>query len=467
MTIRTIGPNSTYSSIDKAMAHAGPSDTFNLESGYSDEAATVTHNNATIFGSASSHGIALQLAQGISTVTLTGHAPINIFDASDGNGIVGNAGHNRITVSGGVDAVDGGLGVDRLVVDYRLATGAITGDSTSNFSEAGGGGRTVTITDGTIEHFTILTGSGADTITTGDGDDIIKTGNGASTVSAGQGTNLIIGGRNSDTITALDGGNFINAGDGANEITSGGGDDTIRSGNGADTIVSAGGSDKITLHGGADTVEAGAGHDRLVIDYSAMTTDVTGGITGGNYGTGYTGHIADARVSSIDFKRSESFNITTGSGDDAVVTGDGADMLRGGLGNDILRSGAGRDNLMGGGGNDHLFGGLGEDLMAGGSGADVFVFRTAAEAGNGPTHDVIEDFKSGSDRIDLSAVDANSNHAGDQDFDFIGSAAFSSKAGELHLRNGVVSGDINGDGKADFAVEIANLAALTSSDFIL
>jgi Ca2+-binding RTX toxin-like protein len=136
--------------------------------------------------------------------------------------------------------VDGGLGVDRLVVDYRRAIGAITGDSTSNFSEAGGGGRTVTETDGTIEHFTILTGSGADTITTGDGDDIVKTGNGASTISAGQGVNRIIGGNNSDTITALDGGNYIDAGNGANSITSGGGDDTLLSGKGADTIVAGG-----------------------------------------------------------------------------------------------------------------------------------------------------------------------------------------------------------------------------------
>lgn len=467
MTIRTIGPNSTYSSIDAAMAQAGPGDTFNLESGYSNEAATVTRNNATIFGEASSHGIELQLAQGIATVTLTGHAPINIVDASDGNGIVGNAGRNRITVSGGVDAVDGGLGVDRLVVDYRLAIGAITGDSTSNFSEAGGGGRTVTMTDGTIEHFTILTGSGADTITTGDGNDIIKTGNGASTVSAGQGVNIIIGGRNSDTITALDGGNVIHAGNGANSITSGGGDDIILSGIDADTIVSAGGEDRVTLRGGADTVNAGAGNDRLIIDYSAMTTNVSGGITGGNHSTGYVGHIADVLVSSIDFQRSERFDITTGSGDDAVVTGDGSDVLRGSGGNDLLKSGGGRDDVFGGGGNDQIFGGLGADLMRGGRGADVFVFRAAVEAPIGMDHDVIKDFTIGTDSIDLSAIDANSNRAGDQDFDYIGSEAFSSKAGELHFRNGIVSGDMDGDGTADFAVEIADLAKLNGSDFIL
>ena len=104
---------------------------------------------------------------------------------SDGNGIVGNDGDNIITVTGGADAVSGGLGTDRLVVDYRLASGAITGNSTTNVAEAGGLG-IVTITNGRFEHFTILTGSGADTITTGAGDDIINTGEGASTVTAGQ-----------------------------------------------------------------------------------------------------------------------------------------------------------------------------------------------------------------------------------------------------------------------------------------
>jgi hypothetical protein len=50
--------------------------------------------------------------------------------------------------------VNGGSGEDRLVVDYRLATGAVTGDSTSSIAEAGGS-RLVTIAAGSFEHFTI------------------------------------------------------------------------------------------------------------------------------------------------------------------------------------------------------------------------------------------------------------------------------------------------------------------------
>src|SRR5690606_19716706 len=113
-------------------------------------------------------GISLQLGAGVATFTLGGTAPINILDALDGDGIFGNDGDNIVTVTGGADSVTGGGGSDRLVVDYHLATGAVTGDSTSNFTEAPGL-NVVTINSG-FEHFTVLTGAGADTLTTGAGD---------------------------------------------------------------------------------------------------------------------------------------------------------------------------------------------------------------------------------------------------------------------------------------------------------
>jgi Ca2+-binding RTX toxin-like protein len=467
MTVRYVGPNSDFPTIAAAMLASGPGDNLRLEPGYSNETATIAFSGMTIFGGAGSTGINLKLGTGIATITLTGTAPFRLVDAMDGNGIVGNAGNNRIIVRGGVDAVDGGLGVDRLIVDYRNAIGAVTGDSTSHFSEAGGGGRTVTMTDGTIEHFTVLTGSGADTITTGAGNDIINTGQGAATVTAGQGANVITGGANADTITALGGGNIVHAGKGTNTITTGGGKDVIFTGIGADTIVTGGASDRISMRGGADGVDAGAGDDRLIIDYSATTSDVTGGITGGNGTTGYVGHIADSAGNLVDFQRSESFRITTGSGSDMIVTGDGGDNLHGGGARDVLNSGKGRDILFGDAGSDRLRGGGGADTATGGAGADVFVFAIAAEVGLGAGRDVIADFQAGTDRIDLAGIDANANRAGNQAFDFVGSAKFSSSAGELRYANGMVSGDIDGDGSADFEIEIGRVAGVSHGDFLL
>lgn len=467
MAVRTVGPNSDFPSIAAAMQSAGPGDTIELEAGYSNETATVSFSGMTITGGAGSTGINLELGLGIATVTLSGTAPFRLVDASDGNGIVGNDGDNRITVTDGVDAVDGGLGEDRLIVDYRGATGAVTGDSTSNFTEAGGGGRSVTITDGTFENFKILTGAGADTITTGDGDDTIKTGGGASTVSAGQGANTIIGGSGADTVTALGGGNTVKVGDGTNTVTTGGGQDFIHAGLGADTIVSGGDVDHIFLSGGADDVDAGAGNDRLFIDYSAMTTAVTGGVTGGNGSTGYVGLIADGAGSSVDFTNSEDFRVTTGSGNDVLTTGNGADHLRGGVGDDEFNGAGGYDRLFGGEGSDELQGGRGTDVLTGGSGADLFVFRTVAEASTGAGDDLIRDFQTGIDRIDLADIDANANTVEDDIFAFIGSAKFSSEAGELRYARGFVQGDVDGDGKADFVIEIGRPTDISEGDFLL
>lgn len=467
MSVRTVGPTSDFATIAAAMLIAGPGDTLQLETGYSNETATVLFSGMTIFGGAGSLGIVLNLGPGITSVTLMGNAPINLKDADDGNRIVGNAGDNRITVSGGIDAVDGGLGVDRLVIDFRGATGAVTGDATSNFAEAGGGGRLVTVTDGTIEHFTVLTGAGADTITTGAGNDIIRTGNGAATVSAGQGSNTIIGGRNADTVTALDGGNDIRVGNGANTVTTGNGADTIRAGNGTDTIVAGGGADAIYLRGGMDDVDAGAGRDRLTIDYSAMTSNVSGGVTSGTGRAGHVGVIADLDGNRVDFVGAEAFGVTLGAGNDTLDTGGGMDVLNGGLGNDVLRSGNAADRLFGGGGDDVLRGGKGSDLVRGGAGADVFVFATLGEVGKGAGLDTIADFAVNRDQIDLSGIDADLAMTGNQSFDFIGSAAFTGVAGQLHYANGRIAGDVDGDGLADFRIEVGTETGLTVGDFVL
>jgi serralysin len=80
---------------------------------------------------------------------------------------------------------------------------------------------------------------------------------------------------------------------------------------------------------------------------------------------------------------------------------------------------------------------------------------------------VIDDFASGVDRMDLRLIDANGNAVGDQAFLFIGSSAFHGKAGELNFRSGIVSGDVNGDGLADFQIKVMNLSALSGSDFLL
>ncbi len=139
-------------------------------------------------------------------------------------------------------------------------------------------------------------------------------------------------------------------------------------------------------------------------------------------------------------------------------------VIDGFYGNDTITGSSNADTISGGGNDDRLIGGLGADQLTGGSGCDTFVFNSVAEIGLSPgSSDVITDFVSQVDKIDLVNIDANLNVAGDQAFRYIGSAAFTRVAGQLRLADQVLSGDINGDGLADFRLGLTGVSALLST----
>jgi VCBS repeat-containing protein len=173
--------------------------------------------------------------------------------------------------------------------------------------------------------------------------------------------------------------------------------------------------------------------------------------------------------------------VTGGIGNDRLWGGTGQDRLLGGSGRDRLDGGAGNDTLKGDHGNDWLTGGLGRDKMWGGSGKDVFDFNSVKESKAGSQRDVIYDFKSGQDLIDLRGIDANELRKGNQAFSWTGAkvpflhpdeaaslfmkAGFTGRAGELRYDRGILMGDTDGDGRADF--QIRTVGKLTFSDVIL
>ena len=87
-----------------------------------------------------------------------------------------------------------------------------------------------------------------------------------------------------------------------------------------------------------------------------------------------------------------------GSGDDQISGEGGADQIQGEQGDDVLEGNNGADILDGGLGNDVLLGGIGNDILTGGDGDDVFIFS------RGDQRDVITDFVSGDDSIDLNGI---------------------------------------------------------------
>jgi Ca2+-binding RTX toxin-like protein len=144
--------------------------------------------------------------------------------------------------------------------------------------------------------------------------------------------------------------------------------------------------------------------------------------------------------------------------------------LVGGSGNQSLFGNRAANALNGKDGADTLDGGDGKDLLTGGGGADQFVFAKGDSGATAATADVISDF-SDVDRIILEAIDANQGKSGDQDFSFIGAAAFHDKAGELRIATSggdtLIQGDVNGDGRADLMIRLLGKHSLTAADFDL
>ncbi|HEX8450119.1 MAG TPA: calcium-binding protein [Allosphingosinicella sp.] len=135
-------------------------------------------------------------------------------------------------------------------------------------------------------------------------------------------------------------------------------------------------------------------------------------------------------------------------------------------------AGAAGDTLKGGAQSDYIHGYLGADEMTGGGGADTYRYDSAAES-NAASLDHIRDFTPGNDRLDLTAVDADSIAAGNQAFTWIGSSAFSGTAGELRaFQQGsewIVEGDVDGDGVGDLviALTLQGSTPLGAGDFLL
>ena len=100
--------------------------------------------------------------------------------------------------------------------------------------------------------------------------------------------------------------------------------------------------------------------------------------------------------------------------------------------------------------------------------------------GSGPgiyRRDQIMDFTRGDDLIHLGRIDADARHSGNQGFRFLGATSFTGSAGEFvtyeEIINAgtetvtVIAGDTDGDGVADFEIELRGSIALSADDFIL
>jgi serralysin len=151
--------------------------------------------------------------------------------------------------------------------------------------------------------------------------------------------------------------------------------------------------------------------------------------------------------------------------------GDGNDAP-GHVANALLFNGDTRsliENAIGGTGPDRIIANEAANSLTGGGGSDRFQWVSAGDSGPARP-DTILDFAQGQDKIDLSAIDANSITSADESFAFIGTEAFTGRSGEV--RYSTQSGDVhvfadlNGDRVADLEIVVADLSSLSGADFV-
>lgn len=309
-----------------------------------------------------------------------------------------------------------------------------------------------------------------------------------------------------DTLFGATGDDTLYGGAGRDDMGGADGNDLLDGGAGSDTLSGGGGSDRLIGGAGADSISGGAdGTDWVFYTGSFAAVDVR--LISGDTSTSFGGDAEGDRITGVNNVRGSDFNdkitdlpesnafnanrfdgreghdlLKMGGGNDTAYGGSGNDTIRGEDGNDRLYGDAGRDDISGGTGRDRIFGNDGRDTLRGdagndvligsegadrlfgGAGADEFRYIARGESAAGATHDVIADFsRAEGDKLNFDQVIATGT--------FIGTAAFSGQAGEARFITTATGSrafiDLDGDTRADFAVDVLGLSVLRASDFIL
>jgi Ca2+-binding RTX toxin-like protein len=385
---------------------------------------------------------------------------------------------------------DGGLGVD--TVNYNASTGAVTVNLSTGVNTGGSAAgdilKSIERVIGSAFNDHLTASAGGQTLQGGAGDDIYVVNSASVTVTeaASAGNDTVFTSlasyslpSNIETLSYTGTGNFTGTGNSSNNTIIGGiGNDTLRGGGGADHLVGGSGTDTASY----STAAAG-----VAIDFvsNTHTGDATGDVfdsievfQGSNHADTFIdgGAARNFRGGSGN----DTYVITSGSTVITELSGGGTDTIQTSLsaytlgaqmenltyvgGSSFNGSGNSLNNvLIGNVGNDTLNGQGGADTLGGGGGADTFVFDNAAETTTLGVGDLIQDFSQAEgDVIDLSQIGVSN---------LIGTAAFSSMAGELRYEiNGgltTVAGDLDGDGNADFHLDLTGSINLTAADFLL
>lgn len=445
-----------------------------------------------------------------------------IFAGSAQDWIVGGAGADKIYGGAGydgVDYIDSTSGVVVMIGGGNMSFGGTAqGDMVQDDIEAVWASNHDDYIFGNHLANDLFGWNGDDYMEGGAGNDYLDGGSGDDTMTGGIGADTFSGGSGEDTVSYADSFEGVTASiEGPNEwpdtwfsprygtaegdrimesvenVTGSNFDDyligndynnELRGGAGDDDLSGRGGDDLLIGGAGGDILMGGGGHDTVSYINSSEGVFVTmkgGRSTGGEA----QGDLVDREVES--FIGSQHRDVVIGNDlENSLFMNGGDDTAAGENGDDNLYGDAGHDFLMGDNGNDDLFGGIGNDTLLGGANHDVLNGGDGNDKMTGGTHDdtfkftyndlgdidTITDFRrSEGDKINLSVIDANTGVNGNQAFTFIGTAAFTGVAGQLHYTsnglNTTQTGDVNGDKVADFTIILNDAPGLIASDFLL
>ena len=352
----------------------------------------------------------------------------NLTGSDNADVLAGDFRNNEISGEGGDDKIYGGPG------------GGV--DSTNADTLSGGDGNDM-----------IFGGAGDDTLNGDAGDDMLVGGAGDDTSNGGAGDDTIIadaddttidGGEDTDTVSyaALEDGVTRTLNDDGGNTEAGGATITT-----VENIIGSEGDDTLTGNGGANMIEGGEGGDTLVggdgndtLSYASSDDWVR--VTLGNVGDETTtsrGHASGDDASGFE-------NVTGSAYDDDLTGNNQANVLMGGDGDDELVGGEDADTLEGGAGADEMDGGVarsdtneaGDTLSYASSDAGVHVnLATARLAGGHADGDTITTVETDHDG-DEADDDQNDEDTLDNT-DKIEVSTFENVTGSMH--NDTLTGD--------------------------
>lgn len=458
--------------------------------------------------------IAYVLSTNLENLTLTGSAAIAGTGNALANVLIGNGAGNRLNGLAGDDMLDGGAGADTMVggrgndLYIVSSTGDVVtetanaGNDTvqsaiayelganvenlilSGIADIGGTGNALAnMISGNDASNTLSGGGGGDMLSGQGGNDTLNGDSGSDTLYGDAGNDVLFGGSGSDKLdggTGYDGVSYFyaQAGISLDLVTQSasdglGGTDTligievVYGSAFGDTLIGDAADNEFWGNGGADALDGGGGQDALI---GGEGNDTLDGGAGADTLTGWTGDdiyvvdsLADTVIEEVGYGTDtiRSLITVTMAANVEILVLTGTDGIAG-TGNELSNA------LTGNSGDNTLIGGLGLDTLAGGSGADRFVWSALADSGDtAALADMVLDFSGAAgDRLDFSALDANSATANNDAFSFIGSAAFSapgqvatfSFGGDLYLALNV---DANVS-TIDMLVVLANVTSFNS-----